>query len=412
MVTRVLTFEHPDGVVEHLTAQVPPDSDGGMMLPALLSWGGHVWKRDDDGVFRIASIWVPDREEFTSTILDEEDVEAMRLQEAVKAANEARKIAAEIATRVAEEVHGLDVSDSESMQYGWWIACTKIVEAIYLQVPRFTDRRIEQVPVSSQVDWARIACTAFAEYNSAGATPWKTFDGRDVPRWPALNDDVRAKWTAAVKAIVLDEQRRKSEAVSECETAILQTNRALAERRAVADALNDLLVLLGELPTTALKGESLEGAIARAKKWIGLDANATVGAERAAMCAERDEWKRKATFDPKHMRERDAAFARVKELEAALDTSRKFRDGREAYWTKRQTDLIAEIDRAGEGCAFHASRANQAEAERDALRAQLAEAVEALRGLRPTCITEPDCGGCLGCSARAFLAKHPEVSGG
>lgn len=37
----------------------------------------------------------------------------------------------------------------------------------------------------------------FDAYNAAGANPNKTFDGRDVPAWDGLNDDVRAKWVAA-----------------------------------------------------------------------------------------------------------------------------------------------------------------------------------------------------------------------
>lgn len=36
----------------------------------------------------------------------------------------------------------------------------------------------------------------FNAYNEVG-TPWKTFDGRDVPRWHEINDAVRAKWEAA-----------------------------------------------------------------------------------------------------------------------------------------------------------------------------------------------------------------------
>lgn len=37
----------------------------------------------------------------------------------------------------------------------------------------------------------------FGAYNEQGPNPWKTFDGRDVPKWDELNDQVRAKWTAA-----------------------------------------------------------------------------------------------------------------------------------------------------------------------------------------------------------------------
>ncbi|HND53209.1 MAG TPA: hypothetical protein PLV92_12455 [Pirellulaceae bacterium] len=42
---------------------------------------------------------------------------------------------------------------------------------------------------------------AFDAYNAAGANPGKTFDGRPVPAWEHLNDDVREKWCAAVAAV-------------------------------------------------------------------------------------------------------------------------------------------------------------------------------------------------------------------
>ena len=40
----------------------------------------------------------------------------------------------------------------------------------------------------------------FEAYNDAGANPSKTHDGKAVPAWDALTDDVRAKWAAAEKA--------------------------------------------------------------------------------------------------------------------------------------------------------------------------------------------------------------------
>lgn len=70
MVTRVLTFEHADGSLEHLTSQVP--QDGGE--PELLSWADHIWKRGADGRYRIQSVWVPDREEFDSSHFTRTDV--------------------------------------------------------------------------------------------------------------------------------------------------------------------------------------------------------------------------------------------------------------------------------------------------------------------------------------------------
>ena len=47
----------------------------------------------------------------------------------------------------------------------------------------------------------KAAKLAFNAYNDAGANPGKTFDGRPVPSWENLNDDVRAKWVAAEKPV-------------------------------------------------------------------------------------------------------------------------------------------------------------------------------------------------------------------
>jgi len=282
METRVLTFEHADGSLEHLTSQVP--KDGGD--PELLSWADHIWKRGADGRYRLASIWSPDRETFESVLYDQADLADLAVGIERRAVASARLSATEIATKIAEEVHGLDLSNTKSMQFGWWLACVKIVEAINSPAPRFATRKLGEINIPSNVDWQRIACAAFEAYNSVGEKAWMTFDGRPVPRWPALNDAVREKWIAAVKFIVGDEQRRRMEAVSECETAVRHSNQdrqallayrqqlAIAEREAsdranriatVERALSDLLVLLGERkrPDDLV---TLEGVIARAKE--------------------------------------------------------------------------------------------------------------------------------------------------
>jgi hypothetical protein len=55
---------------------------------------------------------------------------------------------------------------------------------------------------------ARAAFVAYNEAVEPGKTPWKTWDGKDVPRWDGLNDSVRAKWGASVMAAVLAERER------------------------------------------------------------------------------------------------------------------------------------------------------------------------------------------------------------
>lgn len=230
----------------------------------------------------------------------------MRIREAKNAIASAKASAIEIATKVAEEVgtvgerFGHDGSPQgdawrDSMKQGWWIACVKIIQEIDSKAPQFSDQKLDRIPIEQHVDWARIACFAFEAYNSVGEKAWMTFDGRPVPRWPALNDEVREKWTAAVKAVVLDEQRRKMEAVNECATAIRHAARDqetirhkleeiivlkqrlsiaetsahhLADRSAtIAEALRHLLVLYGALPLGELPdGTVLAGCIERAKK--------------------------------------------------------------------------------------------------------------------------------------------------
>jgi len=42
--------------------------------------------------------------------------------------------------------------------------------------------------------------TSFESYNAAGIHPGKTHDGKPVPTWENLSDDVRAKWAVAERA--------------------------------------------------------------------------------------------------------------------------------------------------------------------------------------------------------------------
>lgn len=45
----------------------------------------------------------------------------------------------------------------------------------------------------------RLAWAMFIAYNEDGLNPWKSWDGRTVPGWNALNDSVRSKWVAAAR---------------------------------------------------------------------------------------------------------------------------------------------------------------------------------------------------------------------
>jgi hypothetical protein len=64
---------------------------------------------------------------------------------------------------------------------------------------KMADSELMELITNGTADLAR---SMFDAYNEQGPNPWKTFDDRDVPRWDALNDQVRAKWVAAAIAAV------------------------------------------------------------------------------------------------------------------------------------------------------------------------------------------------------------------
>lgn len=72
-------------------------------------------------------------------------------------------------------------------------ACYWVKKAI----ARLPANQAEVVPVETK------AKKAFAAYNAEGPNPNKTWDGKDVPPWEGLNDQVRGKWLAAAKALVV-----------------------------------------------------------------------------------------------------------------------------------------------------------------------------------------------------------------
>lgn len=42
-----------------------------------------------------------------------------------------------------------------------------------------------------------LARSMFNAYNAQGPNPWKTHDGKLVPKWEELGEQVQAKWRAA-----------------------------------------------------------------------------------------------------------------------------------------------------------------------------------------------------------------------
>lgn len=52
-----------------------------------------------------------------------------------------------------------------------------------------------------------LAEALFIAYNEQGPNPWKTWDGKDVPRWPALSAQVVEKWRAVARAALAEQER-------------------------------------------------------------------------------------------------------------------------------------------------------------------------------------------------------------
>lgn len=80
------------------------------------------------------------------------------------------------------------------------------------------------------------------------------------------------------------------------------------------------------------------------------------------------------------LRKENAALrARIAELEtqveAQRDSSQRHMNGRESYWVEQRTKWIAECDRIGESCKWHADRAVAAEARVSELEATLAKSL-------------------------------------
>lgn len=63
----------------------------------------------------------------------------------------------------------------------------------------YAKKAVAQLPENQELgeSFEMRARKMFEAYNAEGPNPWKTYDGKDVPKWDNLNDQVRAKWIAA-----------------------------------------------------------------------------------------------------------------------------------------------------------------------------------------------------------------------
>jgi hypothetical protein len=92
----------------------------------------------------------------------------------------------------------------------------------------------------------------FNAYNEHGPNPWKTWDGKDVPRWEATGTQVQGKWMAVAEARAT--RRASSAPMHEAFRVHMLTDAGKAAARHIAEAFNGLLQ---ELETICPKGREM-----------------------------------------------------------------------------------------------------------------------------------------------------------
>lgn len=60
----------------------------------------------------------------------------------------------------------------------------------------------DPITVAVEVSFKSVGQIAFEAYNAGGKNPGLTWDGKPVPTWEGLNDDVRAKWQAGAAGLL------------------------------------------------------------------------------------------------------------------------------------------------------------------------------------------------------------------
>ncbi len=108
------------------------------------------------------------------------------------------KKAQEVASLFDELRSGLIERCPEGREFA--LVQTKLEEACFFAKKAIARQPENQAPTEAVDSKAR---RMFAAYNAEGPNPNKTWDGKDVPPWEGLNDQVRGKWIAAAKAIVV-----------------------------------------------------------------------------------------------------------------------------------------------------------------------------------------------------------------
>lgn len=117
----------------------------------------------------------------------------------------------------------------------------------------------------------------FNTYNAQGPNPWKTFDGREVPRWEQCGAQVQGKWIAVALAARVrehDSPPPTEERVDPLFATHLLNDRGIARAKLVAQHFQRLLRGLEEVCGAgrefALARTHLEQASFYAKKSMAM----------------------------------------------------------------------------------------------------------------------------------------------
>lgn len=177
----------------------------------------------------------------------------------------------------------------------------------------------------------------------------------------AVNPPAQASTAALFRAVAA------GEITPEQASDTVVARKAAASTRFQRPTAEELMEMVGFARSTPLTATPLGDALRLANENIVKMAQASTEAQASAAEGVRY-W-----TDLAQAEARDAAAlrARVAELEAQRASSQRHMNGRESYWVEQRTKWIAECDRIGESCKWHAARAEKAEAERDALKLEV-----------------------------------------
>lgn len=198
----------------------------GEEFPEAVIWGGQIylrWSAAHAGGrgprYFLVEVLSLDHEQTAPRLYEPSEVDAI-VERACDATDRALAHANKWQLMYEKLAEGIGYANHAEGQAGVDVAPPETIIEAFKQLEREAARVSPEWAWGTTEDrWQDIARAAFNAYNETGPTPWVTFDGRPVPRWPDLNDAVRAKWVEAARSLVSDMERRMRSAVVALEEA-------------------------------------------------------------------------------------------------------------------------------------------------------------------------------------------------